>query len=169
MTYLIRSPFKRRIVSIVDNFGKFIFEKKGGERSKTINSILLIRLDHLGDVLLTTPAIKSLKQQFPDAQVTMVIKEWSFEVIRNNPHIDKIITFNPYWTISSEEGTEIESVVGMYRLIRMLRKERFDLAIDFKGDPRNILIAYLSGARRRISYGIRGGGFLLTSTKLIRI
>jgi len=47
-------------------------------------------------------------------------------------------------------------------LIRQLRKEHFDLAIDFKGDFRNILIAYLSGAKRTISYAVRGGGFLLT-------
>ncbi|NIO19538.1 MAG: hypothetical protein GTN76_02010, partial [Candidatus Aenigmarchaeota archaeon] len=48
------------------------------------------------------------------------------------------------------------------QLIRRLRRECFDLAIDFKGDFRNILIAYLSGAKRTISYAVRGGGFLLT-------
>jgi ADP-heptose:LPS heptosyltransferase len=50
----------------------------------------------------------------------------------------------------------------MYQLVRTLRLENFDLAIDFKGDLRNILLAYLSGAKRRISYAIRGGRFLLT-------
>jgi len=162
MTYLIKSPLKRKIVALLDNIGELFFDKRDGGCSEAIKSILLIRLDHLGDVLLTTPAIKSLKQQFPHARVTMVVKGWSFEAIRNNPHIDKILIFNSFWTISSQEGTKTEGIAGIYQLIRELRKERFDLAVDFKGDFRNILIAYLSGARRRISYNIRGGGFLLT-------
>ena len=162
MNYLIRCPFKRRIVSLVDNVGKLFFERRNRDCSTIIKSILLIRLDHLGDVLLTTPAIKSLKQRFPHARITMVVKEWAFEAIKDNPHIDKVIIFNPSWTVPGQEGTKIAGLGGIWKLIFQLRKERFDFAIDFKGDPRNILIAYLSGARRRISYGIRGGGFLLT-------
>lgn len=162
MTYLIKNPFKRRVVSLADSVGKLIFGKRDGDYPGAIKSILLIRLDHLGDVLLTTPAIRSLKKKFPQARITMVIKEWSFEAIKNNPRIENIIVFNPFWTIASKEGKRPEGIGGIYHLTRLLRKERFDLAIDFKGDVRNILIAYLSGARRRVSYGIRGGGFLLT-------
>ena len=162
MTYLIKGPFKRRIVSFVDNVGKLIFDKRDGGCSEAIKSILLIRLDHLGDVLLTTPAIKSLKRQFPHARITMVVKEWSLEAIKHNPHIDRIVIFNPFWTVSNQEGTKTEGVAEISQLVRQLRRERFDLAVDFKGDFRNILISYLSGAKRRISYAIRGGGFLLT-------
>jgi lipopolysaccharide heptosyltransferase II len=162
MHYLIRSPNKRRVVSFLDKVGGLLFGRRNENFSNIVKSILLIRLDHLGDVLLTTPAIKSLKKQFPHARVTMVVKEWSFEVIKNNPHIDKIVLFNPFWTIPRQEGKKTVGVAGIYQLVRQLRKERFDLAIDFKGDFRNILIACLSGARRRVSYAIRGGGFLLT-------
>jgi heptosyltransferase-1 len=162
MTYLIKNPFKRRFVSLVDDVGSLFFERKNGDRPEAIKSILLIRLDHLGDVLLTTPAIRSLKKRFLHARITMVIKEWSLEAIKNNPHIDNIIVFNPFWTIASMEGKKPEGVGGIYHLIRLLRKGRFDLAIDLKGDVRNILIAYLSRAKKRVSYGIRGGGFLLT-------
>ncbi|MFX0203103.1 MAG: glycosyltransferase family 9 protein, partial [Candidatus Hodarchaeota archaeon] len=151
------------IISFVDSLGKAIFEKRDGDSSEVIKSILLIRLDHLGDVLLTTPAIKSLRKQFPQAQITVVVKKWSLEAIKNNSHIDTIIVFNPFWTIPKKEGSETKGVIGIFRLIRWLRREHFDIAIDFKGDFRNILIAYLSGAKRRISYAIRGGGFLLTN------
>jgi ADP-heptose:LPS heptosyltransferase len=164
MRYLIRNPLKRRVVSLLDKVGGLFPFKGDGDFPQTIDSVLLIRLDHLGDVLLTTPAIKSLKRQFPHARITMVVKEWSFEVVRNNPHIDKLIIFNPFWTIPKREGTDIEGVAGISRLVRQLRRERFDLAIDFKGDFRNILVAYLSGAQRRISYAVRGGGFLLTDS-----
>jgi predicted lipopolysaccharide heptosyltransferase III len=162
MSYVIRNHYKRGIVSFLDNVGGLFFPRESGDCSKIMKSILLIRLDHLGDLLLTTPAIKSLKKRFPHARVTMLVKEWSFEAVKNNPHIDKIIVFNPSWTVSTQEGTKTVGVAGMYQLVCQLQNEHFDLAIDFKGDFRNILMAYLSGAQRRISYDIRGGGFLLS-------
>lgn len=162
MRYLIRNPYKRRIVSLLDKVGTVFFARRSRDPSNIVRKVLLIRLDHLGDVLLTTPAIKTLKKQFPDARLTMLVKEWSYETIRNNPTIDKIIVFNSFWTIPREEGNKSVGVTGIVRLIRHLRREHFDLAIDFKGDFRNILIAYLAGTRRRISYAVRGGGFLLT-------
>ena len=162
MNYLIRSTLKRRIVSLADGVGERILRKRSEGCSGEVKSILLIRLDNLGDVLLTTPAVRSLRQRFPHARITMVVKEWALEAVKNNPHIDHIIIFNPFWTIPKGERTKTAGVAGIYRLVRRLRRERFDLAIDFKGDFRNILIAYLLGAKRRISYGIRGGGFLLT-------
>jgi ADP-heptose:LPS heptosyltransferase len=162
MRYLIINPYKRRIVSFLDRVGELFFRKRNGNFSGDIKSILLIRLDHLGDVLLTTPAIKSLKKRFPHARITMLVREWSFEAVKNNPHIDETIVFNPSWAVPSQEGKTTAGVTGMYQLVRTLRLESFDLAIDFKGDLRNILLAYLSGAKRRISYAIRGGGFLLT-------
>lgn len=164
MTYLIKSSLKRKIVAFIDNIGERFFDKRGEDRSEIIKSILLIRLDHLGDVLLTTPAIRSFKERFPHARVTMVVKEWSLEAIKHNPHIDKIVIFNPFWTVSNQEGTRTEGVAGISQLVRQLRRERFDITVDFQGDFRNILIAYLSGAKRRISYPIRGGGFLLTDS-----
>jgi len=134
MRYLIRNPLKRRLVFCLDKVGGCFPFKGDGNSPQTINSVLLIRLDHLGDVLLTTPAIKSLKRQFPQARITMVVKEWSFEVVRNNPHIDKIVIFNPFWTIPKREETNIAGVAGISRLVRTLRREHFDLSIDFKGD-----------------------------------
>jgi len=162
MNYLIRSPFKRRIVCFLDKVGGIALSRKNGDTCEDIKSILLIRLDHLGDVLLTTPAFRSLKHRFPHARITMVVKEWALEAVKKNPYIDRIIIFNSFWTISKKEATKIEGIHGICQLIRQLRKERFDLAIDFRGDFRNILIAYLLGANRRVSYAIRGGGFLLT-------
>jgi heptosyltransferase-2 len=94
----------------------------------------------------------------------MVVREWSFEVVKNNPSIDKVVVINPFWTVPDQENSRTVGVAGIYQLIRQLRRECFDLAIDFKGDFRNILIAHLSGAKRTISYAIRGGGFLVTDS-----
>lgn len=117
MTYLIKSSLKRKIVAFIDNIGELFFDKRGEDRSEIIKSILLIRLDQLGDVLLTTPAIRSFKERFPHTRVTMVVKEWSLEAIKHNPHIDKIVIFNPFWTVSNQEGTKTEGVAGISQLV----------------------------------------------------
>ena len=92
----------------------------------------------------------------------MVVKEKSLEAIKNNPHLDNIVALKSPWTGPKRGYETIEWVTELCHMVRKLRKERVDVAIDFKGDIRSILIAYLSGARRRISYAIRGGGFLLS-------
>ncbi len=162
MDYQILNPYKRRIVSLLDTAGGILLRRQNEKSFGVPGSVLLIRLDHLGDVLLTTPAIRSLKRQFPHSRITMVVREWSFEVVKNNPYIDRVVVINPFWTVPDQEDSKTLGVTGIYQLIGRLRRECFDLAIDFKGDFRNILIAYLSGAKRTISYAIRGGGFLLT-------
>lgn len=165
MNYYIVNPHKRRLVSLLDGAGGLLLRRRKKEKPSGVpQSILLLRLDHLGDVLLTTPAVRSLKRHFPHSRVTMVVREWSFEVVKNNPAIDKVVVVNPFWTVPDQENSKTVGVAGIYQLIRQLRRECFDLAIDFKGDFRNILIAYLSGAKRTISYGIRGGGFLVTDS-----
>jgi ADP-heptose:LPS heptosyltransferase len=142
--------------------GRFFFTRRDRSLPSAVSSILLIRLDHLGDVLLTTPAIRCLKKRYPHARLTMVVKEKSLEAIKNNPHLDNIVALKSPWTGPKRGYETIEWVTELCHMVRKLRKERVDVAIDFKGDIRSILIAYLSGARRRISYAIRGGGFLLS-------
>jgi heptosyltransferase-1 len=162
MHYLIRDPHKRRIVSLLDMVGRFFFTRRDRSLPEAVSSILLIRLDHLGDVILTTPAIRYLKKRYPHARLTMVVKEKSVEAIKNNPHLDNIVALKVSFTGLKRGYETFRWVTELCRVVRKLRKERFDIAIDFKGDIRSILLAYLSGASRRISYAIRGGGFLLS-------
>src|ERR1700726_2180473 len=54
--------------------------------------ILLIRPDHLGDLVLTTPVLHALKQHVPDAQITMMIGPWSGEIVARHPAIDRLQT-----------------------------------------------------------------------------
>ena len=56
--------------------------------------ILFFRPDHIGDLLLTTPAICSFRKSFPDAHITAAVGSWSAEVLKNNPYIDELIIIN---------------------------------------------------------------------------
>ena len=59
----------------------------------TPNKILIIRIDRIGDMLSATPAIRALREACPDARIDLMASSGNAIVVRNNPHIDKLIIF----------------------------------------------------------------------------
>ncbi len=107
--------------------------------------ILLIQLRQIGDVLMVTPAIRALKQHFPDAHLSFVTEPPSDQVLRHNPYLDELLLHDRRWGI--REG---------WSFIQKLRKGRFDVAIDFHGNPRSAFLCWTSGAKTRIGFNHRG-------------
>ena len=54
--------------------------------------ILLVRPDHLGDLVLTTPVLSALKARVPDAQITFMVGPWASEVVARHPDVDQVLT-----------------------------------------------------------------------------
>src|ERR671925_1846559 len=59
---------------------------------RPISSILYIKPDHLGDVLLATPALAALRQRFPGARITALVGPWSQVVLLRDPDVDVLLT-----------------------------------------------------------------------------
>jgi predicted lipopolysaccharide heptosyltransferase III len=116
--------------------------------------ILLVRLRQIGDVVFTTPAIRAIGRQFPDALVTYIVEPAASAVVLNNPHLHEIIV--------APRRRGLGGLLDDLALGRRLRAERFDLAIDFHGGPRASLLTWLSGARQRLGYEIAGRGWMYT-------
>ena len=112
---------------------------------RTTKNILLIRLSSLGDVVLTTPAIRAVRAHFPNAHIAMLVAKQSADVLHGNPHLDEIIPFD---RLATDKDTG-----EMWRVIRKLRKRKFSLTIDFQGKFRTEVLAYLSGAAERVGRG----------------
>jgi len=107
--------------------------------------ILLIRLSSLGDIVLTTPAIRAVRAHFPDAYIAMLVAKQSAEILRENPHLDEIITFD---RLAKDKDTG-----EMLRMSRLLRERKFTIAIDFQRKFRTEMLMYFSGAAERIGKG----------------
>ena len=105
----------------------------------SLSSILVIRPDRLGDVVLSTPVYESIKNSFPHLQVTAVVDSNNVSILTDNPNIDKIISFAP-----KNIGTTI----------KQLRQNRFDVAftLNKKFSVISSLIALISGAKYKIGY-----------------
>jgi len=116
--------------------------------------ILVIKLRHIGDVLLTTPVFKALKENFPDSFVATLVNKGTEDVLENNPYLDEIITYDR----SIKELPAFKRYLEEVKFLRKIRKMGFDTSIDLTGGDRAAVISYLSGAKIRI--GIKSRGFL---------
>lgn len=108
-------------------------------------NILVIKLRHLGDVLVTTPTLSALKGAYPKASITMVVNAGTEAMVEGNPDIEEIIPL--------VRGSEDNGKSGNLNLIKRLRKKAFDLSIDFTIGDRGAFLSLMAGAPRRIGYG----------------
>jgi lipopolysaccharide heptosyltransferase II len=116
--------------------------------------ILLVRLRQIGDVVFTTPAIRGLRERFPDAHLTYIVEPAAAPVVAGSPHLNDVIV--------TGARTGLAGLRDDIRVIRRVRAAKFDTAIDFHGGPRSSLITWLSGAPVRVGYDIRGRSWMYT-------
>jgi heptosyltransferase-1 len=110
--------------------------------------ILLIRLSAIGDVVVTTPVTRALREAWPDAFLAWVVEEKAADVLNGNPFLNEVIV----WPRSSwQRQARGLSLMRLHsRFITDLRRRRFDVAIDFQGLARSAGLGLAAGARHRI-------------------
>jgi heptosyltransferase II len=116
--------------------------------------ILLVRLRQIGDVVFTTPAIRALRDRFPEAQISYVVEPAAAPVVEHNALLTQVIV--------APRAPGLRGLRHDFSLGRRLRAERYDLAIDFHGGPRASLLTWLSRAPVRIGYDIAGRRWMYT-------
>jgi len=105
-------------------------------------------------VVFTTPAVRALRQRFPDAHITYVVEPAAAAIVAHNPHLNEVIV------AAKKRG--LAQLWHDVMIGRRLRAGRYDLAIDFHGGPRSSLLTWLSRARLRIGYDVSGRGWMYT-------
>ena len=151
----------------IDSVGRALFPSGNHSRSAEAadpQRILVIELWHIGDVVLSTAMLGALREKFPAARITLLAKPHAEELLRGSGLADEIITFDFPWTAFSGKYLPWRyRPLKLLNVFRRLRGGRFDLCIDCRMDLRSNIVAYLSGATRRIGYDFGGGTFLLTN------
>lgn len=103
-----------------------------------MRKILVIRLSSLGDIVLTLPVFKALRQADPDARITALVKEQFADLLANNTDIDQVMMLKRNESLSS--------------IIQRVRQEKFDAVIDLHANLRSRIISLFSGASKRVRY-----------------
>lgn len=96
-----------------------------------IKKILLVKLDHIGDVILSLPAIRKVRREFPHSKITVLCAPWMKEIFENQPELDEIKTYN-YFFERSMDGTKFDDQEKHEELSRLLKCENYDLVIHLR-------------------------------------
>jgi lipopolysaccharide heptosyltransferase II len=104
-----------------------------------VRNVLVVRLDNLGDVLMSTPAIHAIKQSAPDMRVTLLTSRSGAAAARHLPPIDEVISYDAPWVKGPSHSDQ-----GDRRLIAALRRHQFDAAVIFTVCTQSALPAALT-------------------------
>jgi heptosyltransferase II len=104
-------------------------------------NILLLNLNHIGDVLFTTPAIRALRDKYPSARIVCVVSSTVAAVLHGNPNIDRL-------EVRQRKGLMNSLLTGL-----ILRSERFDISICFSFSSFDLAaIASIAGVKKRVGF-----------------
>lgn len=168
MKYVLKNKFKRALVYVLDTAGYAL--KRAGEvqspigfsKNADFHSILLIRMDHIGDVLSASAAPKLIKQNDPHARLYFLTSSWAAPLLEGNPFIDELIIYDAPWFSRCKYVKNGPKGLGFFQLARVLRQKKIELGLAFRGDLRENFLMAIAGIRHRVGTGITGGGFMLT-------
>ncbi len=118
------------------------------------DNILIVRTDRIGDVILTTPAIKALRKAYPMSRISILVAAPTQDLVRGNPYLDEILL--------DERTDQHKGLIGFLQLARDIRRRHFDAAFIFHTKRRYNLACFLAGVPVRIGYKNEKYGFLLT-------
>ncbi len=121
--------------------------------------VLLLRLERIGDLLMTREAIARTRAVWPAAEIDLVVGSWNVPLARWMPAVSRVEALDVPWL--AREGTG-QSWPALLTHARGWSSRRYDLVLNFEPDLRSNLLAWLSGAPRRAGYWTGGGGAWLT-------
>ncbi|BCQ37161.1 putative lipopolysaccharide heptosyltransferase III [Erwinia rhapontici] len=110
--------------------------------------ILVIKFRHHGDMLLTTPVIRSLKAAWPDASIDVLLYEETRAMLACHPDIDKIYAIDRTW---KKQGVRFQ-LRQEWKLLRTLRKRRYDIVVNLADQWRSAIITRLTRAPVRLGF-----------------
>ncbi len=157
MKYVFQKKRLALSASIVDAIGRLFFHCDKSVPPKP-KSILVVRLDHLGDILGSTGIPQSLKGSYPSAHILFLTTSAGKALLENNPYVDEVLVYDPPWF--RRQGAHCAKN-GFWKTVGELKKRRIDVGLSLRGDARENLMLFLAGVKYRIGYGITGLGFLL--------
>ncbi len=119
-----------------------------------VKKILVIKLRHLGDVLLTSPVFSTLRQRFPKARIDAYVYSDSLCLVDENPEIDSCLEYPLAW----KKKKFFSKIYHEWTLLRKIRSRKYDLVINLTEGDRGAIVAKFSGASIRVGFDPEGTG-----------
>jgi len=107
-----------------------------------VKKILCIKPRGIGDIIHSTIVLENLQDYFPAAEIHYLTEEFAKRAVENNPFIKKVLTFRKNNFV--------------LKVVKKIKKEKFDLIFDFWSNPKTAQMTFLSGAKYRVGFDHRG-------------
>lgn len=127
-------------------------------------NILAIQLGDIGDVVLTTPTIRAVKETYPEARVSIMVRKNFGSLLSADPYLHEVVE-------STKVRESLLSTLSEYALfVGRLRRTGYDLVIDLRTGDRGAILTFLTGAPERVGRSCSGKQFWhnLLFTKVVR-
>ncbi|MFW6147363.1 MAG: glycosyltransferase family 9 protein [Thermodesulfobacteriota bacterium] len=111
-----------------------------------IRNILLIQLGDIGDVVLTLPSVRALREHFPRAAIIIAVRKKAQQLVEDCPWVSGVIS------VDTDKRSLTQEIAHQINFFSGLRKYHFDLALDMRRGTRGGVLAFLSGARQRVGF-----------------
>jgi heptosyltransferase-3 len=109
-----------------------------------VKNILLVRIDRIGDVILSLPMLPLLKRRYPNAAISVLVRPYTRELVEHHSCVDGVLTYE-----------REDSLRSLWSVLREIRKRRFDIAIIPYPRFRPALLLFLAGVPVRVGSGYR--------------
>ena len=123
--------------------------------TERIRRILAVKLKKIGDVVMTVPALRAIRDTYPEAYLAVLVNSGTEAVLEGLDWIDEVIVFDR----RSKRGRLWQRAARQLAFLKELRRRRFDLVIQMTKGDRGAIAALLSGARLRAGVDPEGRGF----------
>lgn len=123
-------------------------------RNRTLQSVLIVKMSSLGDVVHALPVASALRRRYPDLRMSWAVEEWAAPLLLGHPAIDRLIVF------PRMAGKEVSRawLRSFANAVRELQSEPYDVSLDLQGLLKSSVVVLLSRARVRIgTHGQREG------------
>jgi lipopolysaccharide heptosyltransferase II len=118
---------------------------------RKLPKLLVVKLDHLGDVVTATPVFRELREAYPDARIDALVGSWAQGLLSGNPFLDRILIYDS--TLFSRSEGSRRGFRQRFRQMRAIAAHRYTHIIELRGDSWTLLLPFLSGTTRRVDRG----------------
>jgi lipopolysaccharide heptosyltransferase II len=125
-----------------------------------VEEIIVLAFLLIGDTVMYIPALRTLKRNFPNAKLTLVGGKLVETILQGQNLVDNFIVANCPWISPFDKS--LKSIFSFFSSLTEINKKKYDLAIDFRGDWRNIFFMSLIRSTHKVSFDYSGGEYMLS-------
>ncbi|MDB5005917.1 MAG: hypothetical protein JWP45_310 [Mucilaginibacter sp.] len=127
--------------------------------NEPVAEIVIIAIMMIGDTIMSIPSLYVLKRSFPNVRITLICEPVVKVILDDQNLADNFIIINSPWL---HKDYSFKKIAQLITGIKKANKTQYDVAIDFRGDWRNIFLMNFINAKRKVSFDYSGGEYMLT-------